>query len=214
MATFVVDWRRFDNSGTTETWKNHFNFDPLNISSKDGLNCEMDARIIMEIDDDSVIIKNFGSFPVFVENMLSILVRNFFTYKEMVEMTLNRLKVQEEFSKLAEEKLTKYGVKVTVFMIANMSMLSPIIVKNEERKDEIKQTGNFKDKDSRDNILLIFFGGLLLLSVWLGITLADKQSVNIDYRFSVVYVIIVPILAIILIYQYFEIKKLRTMLAK
>lgn len=216
--SFVVDWRQFDVSATIGIWKNYFKFDPLNISTKDGFNCEMDARIIMEIDDDSFIIKDFDSFPVFVENMLNILVRNFFTYKEMAEITLNRLKIQDEFSKLAEEKLVKYGVKVTMFMITSASMLSPIPFHDAETvevtKVTIKRTSRFEDKGRRGNILLIFFGGLLLLAVSLGITLADKQSVNIDYMFSVMVGFIVPILAIITIYQYFEIEKLRKMLVK
>lgn len=212
MTTFVVDWQQSKERETTDIWKKHFKLDSLNISTKDGSNFEMDARILMEIDDDSIIVKSFGSFTVFVDDLLSILVRNFFTYKDVAEVTLHRSEIQEEFSKLAQEKLLKYGVKMITFMIVNTSMLSSF--KGKESKVVIKKC-HIKEKGYGGNILLIFFGGVLLLAVSLGIsTLTDKQSVNIDYKISIIYGIIVPILAIIIIYQHFEIEKLRRMLAK
>jgi hypothetical protein len=60
MTTFIVDWQQPRENATAEMWKNHFKFNPLDICTKDGNNFEMGARIIVEIDDDSIIVKNFG----------------------------------------------------------------------------------------------------------------------------------------------------------
>lgn len=145
MTTFIVDWQSPKENSITELNENHFKFNPLNISTKNGSNFEMDARIIMEIDDDSAIVKLFGSVPVFVDNILSILVRNFFTYKEITETTSYRLKIQEEFLKLAQEKLTKYGVKINTFMIS-------FITKDKKQKTAIEKTRSVKDKCQKEGV--------------------------------------------------------------
>jgi hypothetical protein len=147
MTTFIVDWQPPKENTIAELNKNHFKLNPLDIKTKDGRNFEMDARMIMEIDDESIIVKYFGSFPVFVDNILSVLVRNYFTYKEIAEITVLvrnyftyeeiaeitscRLKIQDQFSELAQEKLKKYGVKIISFTIVNTSTLSSFSTKDE-----------------------------------------------------------------------------------
>lgn len=213
MTTFIVDWQQ--ESATTELHKNQFKFNSLNITAKDGLNFEMDARIIMEIDDDSTIVKLFGSVPIFVENILSVLVRNFFTYKEVSEITTCRSKIQEQFSELAQEKLANYGVKIITFMIVYMTMPSSFITSDKEQKTEKEKIRHFEDKGVRGNILLIFLGGVLLLAALLGISiLTDEKLTSVDYRSFAMFGIIIPILAVIIIHQHFEIKMLRRMLTK
>lgn len=227
MKVFVVDWRQPRESTTTKIWKNpresimteiwenSFKFNPINITTKDGCSCEMDARIIMEIDDDSPIVKNSGSFSYFVDNTLSVLVRNFFTYKEISDIVLDRLKTEGQFIYLAQKKLVEYGVKITMFTIVYTALISSFGAKNEEPKMVTKETYRIKDADKGSNNLLIFFGTILLLTVSLGISvLVYKESVNVDYRFSIIAGIIVPILFVIITYQHFEIKKLMRMLAK
>lgn len=139
MTTFTIDWQQPKENTIIETGRNHFKFNPLNIRTKEGCNFEMDARMIVEIDDDSIIVQNFGSFSVFVDNTLSTLVGNSFTYKERDNIFSNRLKIQEELTGMLQEYLTRYGVKVIIFMIVYTSMLSPFVTL-EEPKMTIRDT--------------------------------------------------------------------------
>jgi hypothetical protein len=215
MTTFIVDWQQHKESATTELGENHFKFNPLNICTKDGMNFEMDARIIMEIDDDSIIVKLFGSVPVFVGNILSVLVRNFFTYKEVSEITTCRPKIQEQFSELAQAKLANYGVKIIAFIIVNTTMPSSFFASDKEPKTEKMKIRQVEDKGVGGNLILIFLGGVLLLTASLGISiLADEKLTNVDYRSFVMFGIIIPILAVIIMHQHFEIKMLRRMFIK
>jgi len=128
---------------------------------------------------------------------------------------LDRLKTEGQFIYLAQKKLVEYGVKITMFTIVYTALISSFGAKNEEPKMVTKETYRIKDADKGSNNLLIFFGTILLLTVSLGISvLVYKESVNVDYRFSIIAGIIVPILFVIITYQHFEIKKLMRMLAK
>lgn len=123
MTSIIIDWQR---ENTTEIMKNHLKFNPLDIRAKDGSSCEMDARIILEIADDSVIVQNFGSLPVLVDKILNKWIRNYFTYKEMKDVLSNRLILQEELVGFLQERLKMYGMKVTAFTIVYTSISSSV----------------------------------------------------------------------------------------
>lgn len=209
MTTFTIDWQQPKENTIIEIGKNHFKFNPLNIRTKEGCNFEMDARMIVEIDDDSIIVQNFGSFSVFVDNTLSVWVRNFFTYKERDNILSNRLKIQEELTGMLQEYLTRYGVKVIVFMIVYTSMLSPFVTL-EEPKTVIRDTYIRKNVSQMEPYIIIYYGllggvSLVLLSIAI---LLNILSINIDIKIPIILCIIISIIIVAMsVYQYSKIEK-------
>lgn len=202
MKTFTIDWRRGEESVITEIGKNHFRLNPLNICTKDGLNCEMDARIIMEINDDSIIFKNFSSFPVFADNTLSILVRNFFTYKETEDVVTNRLKIQDELVKLLQGKLEQYDISIIAFMIVHTTMPSSLIT-CEEPKIIVRDVHIGKNvPDIESYIIICGLLGCMLLIVLSVVILLNILSIGIDIKIPIGLCMVISIAIIIIsIYQ-------------
>lgn len=209
MTTFIVDWCQLKENTITEMWKNHFKFNPLNIRMKDGNNFDMDARIIVEMDNGSTIVQSFGSFSVFVGNTLNVLVRNFFTCKKREDIVFHRLKTQDELVMLLQEKLVQYGVKITTFMIIYTTILSPFVTL-EEQKIIIRDTYVIENVSQMEPYMIIYYGLLggvsfVLLS---SVILFNMLSIEIDIKVPIMLCIIISIIIIVTsIYQYSKIER-------
>ena len=129
MASYIIDWRQ-PNDVTTEIRQfidedviggiaaKRFKINPLNVCTKDGRCLEIDARMIIQLDDASFIIARFGSIPDLVKERVDPLINNFFSHKERAtDLLPNRLKLQEELIGVLQIELTKYHVKVQSFTI-------------------------------------------------------------------------------------------------
>jgi hypothetical protein len=176
----------------------------------------MDARMIMQIDDDSAIVENFGSFPVFVDKTLSTWIRGLLRYKETENIITNRLKIQEELVELLQEYLKRYGVKVIMFLISYVD-LSPVSARNEEQHIIIKDAHIVKNiSDMKYELICKFLGSALLLLVLLSVAiLFDPPSRDTEGKIPITWGTIISFIVIIMgIYQYFEIRKIRQIASK
>ena len=129
MRFIIIDWQKRTGTETIEEEENHFKLNPLHMRTKDVFNFEMEARMILRTDDDddSIIIKNFGSFSIFIEKKLNVLFENFFMYKERQDIMTNRLKIKEELVDILQKELTKYNMKIIEFMIVSMSVTQFVV---------------------------------------------------------------------------------------
>lgn len=219
MTTFIVDWQRPTECSRVDVDANRFRFDPLRIYTKDAFNFEMDARMIMQIDDDSAIVNDFGSFPDFVETKLSILIRLFFESKARVDIVPKRSEIQEELVTVLRNELKEYNVEIQKFIISYMLMrefLPESYTKKDIPKEVIemtKETHSVEDvsdlKRAMDHIVLErMFLLLVILSVAI---LMDILSVYFGYTILAILGAIISIVAIVMnVYQYLEIRKIRT----
>lgn len=211
MTSIIVDWQQHAEPEIEETEENHFKMKPLPLYTKDGHSMEMEARMILQIDDDSIIIKKFGSFAIFIEEMLNVLTRNFFTYKERQVITLNRLNIQKELAGLLQEKLAKYNVKKIDIMMVSMLMQEfgiPRSTKSETEKS-IKEIHQFESVDNGCgkiyDILKGMFSLLTILSILVSLIII---MMNFDHNAPVRLGTIVAIIVVITgIRQYLEIRK-------
>lgn len=225
MTSITIDWQEHAERLTKEIATNHFGLPSLLIYTKDGFSLKMDARMILQIenDDNSIIIKNFDSFPDFVENTLNTLIRVFFANKEREEILLKRLKIQEELVDTLQKELAKYNVTIQKIMIMSMLMPSSLGVgikngiQHKEHKWTIKDIYHFKDiPDWKDDIICAFLGGMFLLLILLAIAiLLDALSINLDYKIPIRLGTIISIIVIAIgIYQYLQIRKIRQMIER
>lgn len=122
MNTYIIDWRlpeimrSIDKDIIDDKAVKHFNVNPLNICTKDGICLEVDARMIIQLDDASFIIARFGSIPDLVKERVDPLINNFLSNKERIT-NLNREKLGEELIDVLQTELVKYHVKVQYFTI-------------------------------------------------------------------------------------------------
>jgi hypothetical protein len=176
---------------------------------------KMEARMILQIDDDSIIIKKFGSFTIFIEEMLNVLTRNFFTYKEIQDITLNRLNIQKELVELLQEKLKEYNVRKIDLMMVSMLMPEygiPRSTKSETEKS-IKEIHHFENAIVSDNgcdkiydILKGMFSLLTILSILVSLIII---LMNFDHNAPIRLGTVIAIIVIITgIRQYLEIRKM------
>jgi len=220
MTSITIDWQEHAERSIKEIATNNFILPSLLIYTKDGFSLKMDARMILQIDndDDSIIIKNFDSFPDFIENTLNTLIRIFFANKEREDILLKRFNIQEELVDALQKELAMYNVTIQKIMI--MSMLMPsffgIGIKNciqhKEHKWNIKDIYHFKDiPDWKDDIICAFLGSMFLLLILLAIAiLLDVLSINVDYKIPIrPGTIISTVVIVISIYQYLQIRKIR-----
>jgi hypothetical protein len=98
-----------------------FKINPLNVCTKDGSCLEIDARMIIQLDDASFIIARFGSIPDLVKERVEPLINNLLSHKERaIDLLSNRLKLQEDLTDAIQIELTKYHVKIQSFTIVYM----------------------------------------------------------------------------------------------
>lgn len=217
MTTLMIDWQKGADDDLTEVDINHFRIVPLPIITKDKFELELEARIVMEIDDFSTIINTFHTFPAFITNGLNNLIVYFFWYKERNDIMTNRLEIKKELIDELQERLTKYGVKISDFVMVSMMPYEPRIKNDKNDKKDldkesiivtdsleigsdnryIKTTENSLKRFSLINFMLIIVSSIIIL-------------VNIEYndpfRFSTFISILVLIICIT---QYFEIRKVK-----
>lgn len=130
MDSYIIDWQRPEEWTTKEISQfadedviggiaaKRFKINPLNVCTKDGRCLEIDARMIIQLDDASFIIARFGSILDLVKERVNLLISNFLSHKERaIDLFSNRLKLQEELIDVLQIELTKYHVKVQSFMI-------------------------------------------------------------------------------------------------
>lgn len=131
MASYIIDWQQHEEYVPREIMKviddvidcktKYFKINPLNICTKDGIWFEIDARMIIQLENDSLIIKNFGSISIFVEDMLNPLIKNFLNGKERaIDLFSNRLKIVKELIDILQIELAKYDVRTQSFIIVYM----------------------------------------------------------------------------------------------
>ena len=213
MTSIIVDWQKDAKPEVCETEENHFKITPLCIYTKDGHSMEMEARMILQIDDDSIIIKKkFGYFTTFIEEMLSPLIRNFFTSKERNDITLNRLNVQKELAGLLQEKLAEYNVRKIELMMVSMLMPEYVLLRStkSETEQSIKEIHHFENVDNGcTKIYEVLKGTFSLLILLVILTSLSIVLVNFDYNAPLRLGTILAIIVIIIgIRQYFDIRKL------
>lgn len=130
MDSYTIDWRQPNEYVTTEIRQfisedviggiaaKRFKINPLNVCTKDGLCIEVDARMIIQLENESFIIARFGSIPDLVKERVDPLINNFLSHKERaIDLLSNRLKLQEELIDALQIELTKYHVKIQSFTI-------------------------------------------------------------------------------------------------
>lgn len=130
MNSYIIDWQRSEEWTAKEISQfidedviggiatKRFKINPLNVSVKDGHCLEIDARMIIQLDDALFIIARFGSILGLVKERVNLLISNFLSHKERaIDLFSNRLKLQEELIDALQIELTKYHVKVQSFMI-------------------------------------------------------------------------------------------------
>ncbi len=213
MTSIIVDWQKDAKPEICETEENRFKIAHLCVYTKDGYSMEMEARMILQIDDDSIIInKKLGSFTTFIEEMLSPLIRNFFTSKERNDITLNRLNVQKELAGLLQEKLAEYNVRKIELMMVSMLMpeyglLRSTKSETEKSKKEIHQFENVDNEHGEIyKVLKAMFSLLTILSILVSlIVIMMNFDHNNPIRLSTIVAIIVVIIGI---RQYFDVRKL------
>jgi len=212
MKSIIVDWQKDAKPEICETEENHFRMKPLSVCTKEGFSMEMEARMILQIDDDSVIIKKFGSFATFIEEMLDILTRNFFTYKERQNIMSNRLNIQKELAGLLQEKLAEYNVRKIELMIVSMLMPEYGIPRSTKSETErsIKEIHHFENVDNEHGkiyeVLKAMFSLLTILSILVSLIII---MMNLDHNTPIRLSTIVAIIVVIIgIRQYFDIRKL------
>lgn len=217
MTNFIVDWGK-STKYVKEIAANYLKVDPLIIYTKDGFNFEMDARMIIQIDDDSIIMKNFRSFQDFVEARLNVLIRTFFSSRRKVDIVTNRLGFQEELVIVLQKELTEYGVKIQKFMIVYMLMPQFSIRKyiSKGMGKMIEETHNVKGikdiSELKNDMNHIVLERMILLLILLSVAiLLDILSLYFGYTTLAILGIIISITVTIMnIYQYLEIRKIRT----
>jgi len=145
MDSYIIDWRSPDKYVTTETIQlvgkdtvdgiatKRFNINSLNVRTKDGFYLEIDARMIIQLDDNSFIIARFGSIPGFAEYVVNPLINDFLSHKERADVFSNRLKLQEELIDKLQIELVRYHTKVQSFIIVYCSIAKKKI---EMQKDD------------------------------------------------------------------------------
>ncbi len=215
MTTFIVDWQRPTGCSKIGVDANRFRFDPIIIYTKDAFNFEMDARMIMQIDDDMAIVTNFGSFPDFVKTKLTVLIRGFFESKARVDIVPKRSEIQEELVTVLRNELKEYKVDIQKFIISYMLMPDVDIKRSipngviEMAKETHSVEAVLDMKRAMDHIVLErMFLLLVVLSVAI---LMDILSAYFGYTILAILGVIISIVAIIMnVYQYLEIRKIRT----
>ena len=222
MTYFIVDWQRPGEYVPTETEENRFKLNPLPVCTKDRFSLETEARIILEIDDNSIIIKNFGSLIAFIEDKLTPLVREFFTCKERVEIISKRQSIQKELVEMLQKELIRYGVKISSFMMISMLPYEPRVkndkndkkdlVKESIKEESIKEIFHPGDlSDLRLDMFPILLERLLLLLALATVALVlTMLSAYYDNKIYPILGALISITVIVMgIYQYLEIKKIR-----
>lgn len=220
MKTFMVDWKHGESNDISEIETNHFRSGPLFITTEDKFCIEMEARMTIQIDDDSVIIGTFGSFPAFITNALNNLITYFFWYKERNDIMTNRLEIKKELVDELQERLTKYGVKISDIVMVSMLTCEPCVKKykvdkNDAGNESIKEIHSSEDlSDLRRNMFSILLERMLLLLVLA--TVAFVLIMISIYYGNKIYMILGSLVSITVIvmgiYQYLEIRKIRKMI--
>lgn len=220
MKSFMVDWQHGASNDISEIEANHFRLGPLFITTKDKFCIEMEARMVIQIDDDSIIIKTFGSFPAFITNALNTLITYFFWYKERNDIMSNRVEIKEELVDELQKRLTEYNVKISQFMIVSMLVCEPVVKKYTIDKNDIG-SGSIEEmhhseyvSDLRNNIFSIILERMLLLFVLTIVAfIFIMLSAYYDNKIYPILGALVSITVIIMgIYQYLEIRKMKKML--
>lgn len=119
MKDIIVDWQNGEHI-TKEIYTANFKFRPLNIYTKDGSRFEMDARVIIQTDDDSIFVENFDSSSILTE--MNILISNFFMGKDVRDIFHERQKIQDGLVEILNKEFIKYNAKVCKFMIVYMGL--------------------------------------------------------------------------------------------
>lgn len=123
MKSYIIDWRQPEGYTTKEISQiidedviggitaKRFKINPLNVCTKDGSCLEIDARMIIRLDDASFIIAKFGSILDLVKEIVDPLINNFLSHEERaIDLFSNRLKLQEELIEALQIELTRYHV--------------------------------------------------------------------------------------------------------
>lgn len=147
MDSYIIDWRSPDKYIMTETMRlvgkdtvdgiaaKRFNINSLNVRTKDGFYLEIDARMIIQLDDNSFIIARFGSIPRFAEYVVNPLVNDFLRHKERaIDLCSNRLKLQEDLADELQIELARYHIKIRSFIMVYSNVVSNTLIENLKKK--------------------------------------------------------------------------------